>query len=150
MMKKLSGAAAVLAALMMLFVAGCEQASGGGEETPPAGEPIKLAGTNWKVVKDANNSASGMVSTAEFADTTWIVYAVDGSTELATGGYIDDVKTGTPFSVTVKSVSLNGALLPDADKLSATITVNTAESLTVEIDLSSMSLGTLTFDFTRG
>lgn len=154
MMKKLSGAAAVLAALMMLFVAGCEQASGGGESSgggeTPAEETITLAGTTWEVKSADPANMGAFVKNAKFEAETWSVATADAMIEkvgpvLASGSYTDNATIGNMFPAPVDNVMGNPNAEGEGHVPDAEITVVDANTLTVKI-----TIGTLmTFTFTK-
>ncbi len=142
MMKKLSGAAAVLAALMMLFVAGCEQSSGGGE-TPASGG---LLDGQWKATEFSNQMLAGFVTEpASFTDGRWEIPG------LATGSYnVDEVGVGKTFTGTIETVLDTPAAAMGVSK--ASITMNSETELVIAIDLSNvpdmgsmLKIATITF-----
>lgn len=138
MMKKLSGAAAVLAALMMLFVAGCEQASGGGET------PAPRVVTRWNFTSCENTIVSDILTNgaAEFYDDgTWKMGT------LAAGTYEADTTKDAEFTAEVTTVM---------DKASSDMGITSADiviegnKLTVNIDLTAVTFGSTIVEFTRG
>ena len=143
MMKKLSGAAAVLAALMMLFIAGCEQSSGGGET--PAEETITLAGTTW--VPKEGDSMGAMIKSATFnTNGTWSVEASQEGMVLAEGTYTDNATIGNMFQAPVDNVMGEPNAEGEGHVPDAEITVVDANTLTVKITVEGIPM---TFTFTK-